>query len=436
MLFILKLLKRKLIPTSLLTRFMLIIIIPVLIAQLLAVYLFYQRHWYNVTQHTSNLIATEITQLIDEIINNKIYKKQGEYLSLEYDIINQKKLPNFPKNSVEELEILKKSINFELNKDCVIHAPDNKNIFIYLMLEQNLLKIKLPYKLLLNPTTDIFVLWIIFLTLFLLSVSLIFSRNQIKSIIELTYAVESYGLNRKNNKYKPSGAKEIRQAGLAFLKMRDRIKKQDLKRTQLLAMISHDLKTPLTRMRLQIEFMENSEEKEELHYDIMSMQHMIDSYLDFSRGEGGEDFQNIDINEWIKIYVKRKWSGYNILIENDINPIVTLIKPFSFERAITNLIGNSFKYSTLVKISVFSNDEDVIINIEDNGIGIKKEERKLVFKPFYRADKSRSLDNSPGVGLGLAITKEIINGHHGIITLDESLSLKGLLVIIQLPIKK
>ena len=426
---------KNLFPKSLLTRFMLIIIVPVLISQLLAVYLFYKRHWYNVSQNTSYLIATEISELIRNL-NSKKIPKQGNYLNLEYSSVSSK-LPDHPQEKyVEELEIFKKLLQEELGQEGVIVLDQGRNVHLYLQIGAQTLLIKLPYKAILNPTTSIFVLWIIFLTILLLSISLIFSKNQIKSIIELTDTAESYGRGEKTDKYKPSGAKEIRQAGLAFLKMRDRIERQTAKRTQMLAMISHDLKTPLTRMKLQVELLNESEEKEELQYDIDSMQHMIDSYLDFARGEGGEDFKPINLNNWISSYIKTKWSENNISLNISPNQVITLIKPHSFERAIANLVGNAFKHSSKVKISLSSSEDEALIIIEDNGKGIKKDERKSVFKPFYRADKSRSLDNSAGVGLGLAITKEIISGHYGTITLGESKSLKGLLVQIQLPIKK
>jgi len=426
---------KNLFPKSLLTRFMLIIIVPVLISQLLAVYLFYKRHWYNVSQNTSYLIATEISELIRNL-NSKKIPKQGNYLNLEYSSVSSK-LPDHPQEKyVEELEIFKKLLQEELGQEGVIVLDQGRNVHLYLQIGAQTLLIKLPYKAILNPTTSIFVLWIIFLTILLLSISLIFSKNQIKSIIELTDTAESYGRGEKTDKYKPSGAKEIRQAGLAFLKMRDRIERQTAKRTQMLAMISHDLKTPLTRMKLQVELMNESEEKEELQYDIDSMQHMIDSYLDFARGEGGEDFKPINLNNWISSYIKTKWSENNISLNISPNQVITLIKPHSFQRAIANLVGNAFKHSSKVKISLSSSEDEALIIIEDNGKGIKKDERKSVFKPFYRADKSRSLDNSAGVGLGLAITKEIISGHYGTITLGESKSLKGLLVQIQLPIKK
>ena len=264
---------------------------------------------------------------------------------------------------------------------------------------------------------------------------MIFSKNQIKSIIELTNAAENYGKGEKKLIYKPSGAKEIRRAGLAVIKMKDRIERQTAKRTQMLAMISHDLKTPLTRMKLQVELMDEGEEKEELQYDINSMQQMISSYLDFTRGEGGEEFQKIEIGKWISDFIKNKWSSYDISTKIKNTAITANIKPHTFERALSNLISNALKHSTKIEISIYSEDDTANIIIEDNGTGIKKEDRKLVFKPFYRADKSRSLDTDSSVGLGLAITKEIIKGHFGSIRLEDSEKLKGLLVRIKLPIK-
>lgn len=428
---------KNLLPKGLLTRFMLIIIVPVLIGQLTAVYLFYKRHWYNVSQNTSNLISIEISQLIKELKYKRI-AESGNYLTFEYSLI-----PAAPQvlqeKYIEELEILKKSLQKELKQDNILVLNKDRDVHLYIILKDynlinNILFIKLSYKTILNPTTEIFVLWIIFLTLLLLSVSLIFSKNQIKSIIDLTNAAENYGRGEKKFKYKPSGAKEIRRAGLAFLKMRDRIERNTAKRTQMLAMISHDLKTPLTRMKLQVELMDTSEEKEELGYDIDSMHHMIDSYLDFARGEGGEEFKQIELSNWILHYIKSKWPDSNIILDIIGEPVIILMKVHSFERAIANLISNGFKHANKIKISLKSNENDVILNIEDNGKGIKESELKMVFKPFYRSDKSRSLDNSAGVGLGLAITKEIISGHYGSIKLSQSAYLKGLLVQIRLPL--
>ena len=428
-------LKKKFLPKSLLARFMLIIIVPTLIGQLIAVYLFYERHWYNVSQHASVLIATEIFALIySKSYNRQPYQKRN-YLNLEYVFMPNTASPPAQKKYITELEIFKKILKRKISQEGVAILDTDGRIKLYLQIENDLLQIRLPYKSLLNPTTYIFVLWIIFLTILLLSISLIFLKNQIKSIIELTSAAESYGRGDEINLYKPSGAKEIRRAGLAFLKMKDRIERQTAKRAQMLAMISHDLRTPLTRMKLQVELMNESEEKEELKYNLESMQHMISSYLDFIRGEGGEKFKELDLNKWLTEYVTNKWSDHNIQTSIGKTPIYIQVKSYSFERAIVNLISNALKHSTKVKISVYSQDDNAFIIIEDNGSGIKREDRKWVFKPFYRADKSRSLDNFASVGLGLTITKEIISGHYGTITLDDSRELKGLLVKIQLPIK-
>lgn len=427
--------KKKLFPTSLLPRFILIIVVPIIIGQLLAVYLFYQRHWYNVSQHTSKLLAKEISSLTSGKYNKDLNQKHT-YLNLQYQLISSEELPDIQKKYtyVEELEIFKKALKTEINQEGVVILDKDWTIRLYLQLNDDIIQIELPSKSLLNPTTYIFVLWIIFLTILLLSISLVFSKNQIKSIIELANAAQSYGRGEREDSYVPSGAKEIRHAGLAFLKMKDRIERQIAKRTNMLAMISHDLKTPLTRLKLQVELMEESEEKEELNYDIKSMQHMVESYLGFACGEGGEEFKKIELNNWIEKYIKNRWSKSNISIIFSEQNIYMNIKPHSFERAITNLIDNAFKYATKVKISLSILGSDASLTIEDNGIGIKKEDRKLVFKPFYRVDRARSLDNFSNVGLGLAITREIINGHYGTITLGDSQALKGLLVNILIPI--
>lgn len=414
---------------------MLIIIVPTLIGQLLAVYLFYQRHWYNVSQHSSNIIVTEISSLLNAVDYASMPGETHSYLNLKYKYEKDARQKFKKQKYIEELAILKKTLQKEIGQAVVVTVDDRENINVFLEIGSDLLRIQLPYKSLINPTTGIFVLWIFGLTILLLSVSLIFSKNQIRSIIELTDAAESYGRGDKSNEYKPSGAREVRRAGLAFLKMKERIERQRAKRTQMLAMISHDLKTPLTRMKLQVELMKPSEEREELQYDIESMQHMVDSYLDFSRGEGGEEFQVQDLNKWIRDLIKNKWSKSDIKINTEKEEALAQIKPHSFERAITNILGNAQKHSTKIEISIYSERSEVYITIEDNGSGIKREERSKVFKPFYRADKSRSLDNHAGVGLGLAITKEIINGHFGAITLGEGKALKGLMVKIQLPRK-
>lgn len=422
---------RNFIPQTLLTRFVMIIIIPTLIGQILAVFLFYDRHWYNVSYYTSNIIANEIISLLEQ--NNLLTKNSLEinYLNLSYSFHQKRTLSLKQPKISEELEIFRNIINTKINRKNIVKINDNGRIEVSLQLTNGVLEITFPAKLLMNPTAYIFILWLIFLTILLLSISLIFSKNQIKSILTLAEAADQFGRGVTIiQKFKPSGAKEIKKAGIAFLKMQERIEQQIAKRTRMLAMISHDLFTPLTRMKLQIELMEESEETSGLKEDIVTMQQIIKSYLDFTKGENAEESQIVELSSWLRIIIK-KWSPADIEL-TIFGVITTIIKPISFERAISNIISNAIKYASKIKISVYSTPFQVIITIEDNGIGIKDEEKLSVFKPFYRSDKSRSLNNSGNVGLGLAIAKEIIIDHKGLISLHDSEILGGLLVKISL----
>jgi two-component system osmolarity sensor histidine kinase EnvZ len=419
----------KLIPQTLLARFVLIIIVPTLIGQILAVFLFYDRHWYNVSYYTSSIIVNEISALLEQDNLLEQNALPTNYLNLSYQFCKNNKFPLVQPKITEELEIFKNILDAKIRKKNVVKINKEGKIEVLFLIKDSTLKITFPTKLLVNPTVYIFVLWLVFLTIMLLSISLIFSRNQIKSILTLANAADQFGRGIEL-KYKPSGALEIRKAGFAFLKMKERIEKQIAKRTRMLAMISHDLFTPLTRMKLQIELMEKSEEILELEKDIISMQHMVKSYLDFAQGESGEELQTIDLYSWIPSITKKCSHDIELLIPPS---SYIQVKVIAFERAISNVINNAIKYSTKIKISVYSNDSNMIIRIEDNGIGIRDEEKLLVLKPFYRSDKARSLNNSGNVGLGLAITKEIIINHRGTITLQDSKKLGGLLVKISLP---
>ncbi|WP_341794166.1 MULTISPECIES: ATP-binding protein [unclassified Rickettsia] len=428
------------VPKTLFARFMLIIIIPILIGQILAIFLFYDRHWYNVSYYTSTIIINEMESLIKEYKDSDRKKAQLEenYLSLSYQFQPNAKLPAKQPKLNESLEIFKNILNTKITEKNIVKLNNDNKIEASFQLAHGILQITFPAKLLLNPTVYIFVLWLIFLTIILLTVSIIFSKNQIKSILALADAADEFGqgiLNSKN--FKPSGASEIRKAGLAFLKMKNRIEKQITKRTNMLAMISHDLRTPLTRMKLQLELMEASEETEGLKIDILTMQQMINSYLDFAKGENAEEFKTVVIVDSIASFLN-KWSHIDIELINlgNIDNIKVKIKASSFERALSNLISNAIKYSTKIKISVQSNSSLVTIKIEDNGTGISDKEKPFVFKPFYRSDKARHLDDSGSVGLGLAITREIILDHKGVISLEDSKTLGGLAVRIELPLCK
>jgi two-component system osmolarity sensor histidine kinase EnvZ len=425
---------RNLIPRTLLTRFLLIIILPSIIGQLLLVFLFYDKHWSNVSYRVSNLIANQIQLLLSS--DDEQISKIEQPLQMSYSYIKSGSLEEVQPRLQEELAILKIVLDSKINRKNLVKIVDDKKIEVSFLMDDGVAKISLSLKLLVNPTSYVFVVWMICLNIILLLISLLFSRRQIKSILELAEAADSFGRNKKLQvQYRPSGAYEIRRAGMAFLKMKERIEKQVSKRMQMLAMISHDLRTPLTRMKLQLELMEDSEEKEEFRHDIETMKQMIDSYLSFARGEEAEEFKKTNLVDWFKTFLQSKWDIYDISFTSKLKNIYAMIRQQSFERAISNILGNAVKYASIVHISINRSASSITITIEDNGTGIKEEEKHLVFKPFYRSDKSRSIDDTGSVGLGLAITKEIILSHNGEIFLEKSSSLGGLMVTIILPLR-
>lgn len=422
----------KLIPKTLLMRFMLIITIPTILGQLLLIFLFYDRHWYNVSYYTGNVIANEIKLFVGDYALGKYPEAKGEYLNISYHY--DKELKNKPKQKrlSEELEIFKNILANKIDKSTFVIQQKDRLIKIHISFNGGIILLSFSSKILVNPTAYIFILSLISLTIVLLGVSLFFSRKQIKAIIELARAAAAYGRNQPYD-YKPFGAKEVRLVGLAFLQMKERLEQQIAKRTRMLAMISHDLRTPLTRMKLQLALMdEGSPDRAELSLDVQSMHQMINSYLEFVRGEGGEEYKIIDITSWL-YYLKAKWPKKVSYIKPSLSLIVK-IKTLSLERAIGNLISNADKFASKVLVELKPIDKHLLITISDNGIGIKEEERSLVFKAFYRSETYRPLNDLGNVGLGLTIAKEIIEAQNGTIKLSDSKDLGGLCVQITLPL--
>jgi two-component system osmolarity sensor histidine kinase EnvZ len=386
---------------------------------------------------TSNMVAKEIKLTLDVMQKSDLKEaiRQAKIIGIRLTEIKGKGNINITKTH-EHLKPLAQITERTLKKHVVASLINNDSeIQILVQNEDSILRFVRSAKPLINPTTYVFAVWMISLTFLLLVVSLIFSRNQIRSILDLVEAVDSFGGARKSFKiYKPSGALEIRRAGVAFLRMKERIERDIAKRTQMLAMISHDLKTPLTRMTLQLEMMEDSEDVSGMKRDVTNMKQMITSYLDFARGEGGEEFVKYNTLDWFMTNIIID-SYKNLEIKyaiNCSNPPLD-IKPLAFQRAIENILSNANKYASKALITISNIEESVIIDIEDNGKGIPDSEKEDVFKPFYRADTSRHIGGEGSVGLGLSITKEIILGHNGDVILQDSILMGGLKVRIVLP---
>ena len=280
-----------------------------------------------------------------------------------------------------------------------------------------------------NSSARIFALWITLPAFLLIIVALIFLKNQTRPIINLAKASEKFGRGEDIGEYRPSGALEIRQAGYEFDKMRKRIIRHLNQRSEMLSGISHDLRTPLTRIKLQLAFIKDKEIEKKLSDDVIEMEKMLNEYLQFSSNRSNEKSENFDISDLVSKTVS-KYETKKIFFEKK-SEIFFIGRKNLIKRSLSNFIDNALKYSDKVVIDIKKSANNIVINIDDNGIGIPEKERENVFKPFYKIDKSRG-DSKSSVGLGMSIASDMIQSHGGSIKLENS-SLGGLRVKIFLP---
>ncbi|HEY5347249.1 MAG TPA: ATP-binding protein, partial [Rhizomicrobium sp.] len=283
---------------------------------------------------------------------------------------------------------------------------------------------------------DIFILWMVGSALMLLGVAILFLRGQVRPIERLARASESFGKGRAVPDFKPYGAAEVRRAAQAFITMRERIERHVTQRTEMLAGVSHDLKTPLTRMKLALALMPQAADIEALRGDIDEMEHMLDEYLDFARGEGGEESLVVQIGDLVRDTASAAARAHDrpgdCLTVTAPEAIALPVKRNALRRCLTNLIDNALKHGKQVAVTVRRDDHHAEIIVEDDGPGIAPERREEAFRPFHRLDEGRNLQTG-GTGLGLAIARDIARAHGGDIILGES-KLGGLKATIRLPV--
>lgn len=305
---------------------------------------------------------------------------------------------------------------------------------VRVQLSEGVLNVALPQRRLFSSTTYIFLIWVFFASTILLVISILFMRNQIRPIRRLAIAAERFGKGRKVDSFKVEGAKEVRQAGQAFLDMKTRLQRQIAQRTDMLAGVSHDLRTPLTRLKLQVAMMGDSPDIYDIKNDINDMEKMIEGYLNFVRGDGRETTVLTDIAAMLRdVTTSTKRQGCDVALNlNNVSDSIPL-RPTAFKRCLNNILSNAAKYADFIWVTLARTDDDEIhIVIEDNGPGIDGNKLEEVFRPFYRVDSSRNA-NTGGVGLGLPISMDIVHAHGGKIWLESS-EHGGLAVNIVLPI--
>ena len=405
------------------------ILLPIIIIQAVTIIIFYERHWENVSNHMENYLISEIRTVTNYYIK---YPKQTSVLKdlsqldLEISLLNQHKIHKKITDSI--LENFQEKLNANLSHNAEVFYINNKSEIrgLIFLAKNQILQIDFSSKRIKTKTTYIFVIWIVTTSVLFGLISLFFMQNQVRSIIRLTKAAKAFGQGR-TYRFTPSGAKEIRSLGISFLKMRKNIERQIKYRTELLAHIAHDLRTPMTRIKLKLALLEKSEAIDSVSQNIDKMEKMIKSYLDFAKQEGNEENRKYNIIQIIKNVIAL-FNDKRITFKADIENIEIYLKHNAIERALNNIIDNALKYtSTLVNVSLFATKERVFIHIDDDGPGIAEKDYKTALEPFSKLPSS----SQDSYGLGLTIAKNIINAHGGKFLLAKS-QYSGLRVIIRL----
>ena len=432
---------KKYLPKSLLVRAISIVILPMIVFQLIIVTVFFDSLWERVIARMSRSVAMEIALTVNQIKNNDISilranRDYGSFTEMNIKIISSQDLSeNYADNNIKFLDFVtsgfKRELQGTLNSTHWVQSA-NDNINVYVNIGEEMLRITFPKKRVSTARVHIFLGWVIISSAILIFISFLFLRNQIKPITQLAMAAEEFGKGNNVSNFKVSGASDVRRAAIEFLKMKNRIIKQVEQRSLMLAGVGHDLKTPLTRMRLQAETIEDDKSKEFLIDEIKHMNLMLEEYLNFSKEENIKDSIKINpIEAIIRIKNDIHFNDKNIDIEI-INDAEIELNANIFNRSIINLLNNSFENAQKVKIIIETSPELTKVEIHDDGEGIPETERANVFKPFYRIDKSRN-QNSTNSGLGLSTTKHLLNSINGTIELGESKILGGLKVRIEIP---
>ncbi|MEK7265775.1 MAG: ATP-binding protein [Pseudomonadota bacterium] len=431
---------KRFLPKSLYGRVALIVILPIFLMQSVITYVFFDRHWDTVTANQSANIAGQITLLTRLFEDARTDEERAHIQQIAFedlDISTRFEPGNSipARNKLSPFNLYNKTLDRQLAEE--LNRPfwfDTKSWPVYVEIrvqtDEGAL-VFLPFRDRVFATTGpVFVFWLIGTSLLLGSIAIVFLRNQVRSILRLASAAEAFGRGRDMPEFRPSGATEVRRAGRAFIAMRERLKRQIDQRTTMLAGVSHDLRTPLTRMKLALAMLPDNADAEELKRDVAEMEKMIDSYLEFASdiSSTGEP-EPFDLGELVREVAEDADDTERLAIR-EIPALAFEGRRAAMKRAIANLVGNGLKYAGKVEIGVERRGPYVEIIVDDDGPGIPDARRRDVFKPFYRLDEARS--RHEGVGLGLSIVREVARSHGGDVTLGDA-PMGGLRATIKLP---
>jgi len=433
---------RKIFPKTLLFRSLLIVIAPIILIQIVVGGVFFDSIWYKTNRGLVRSAANEVNTFLALYPEYKQKNKTNELINIYKDksgliISIKKETQQLPSTETVKWYSLYDKIVLEEFTDKIKNPYwhnvrfNSSFVQVLVLLNKNeVIEFLVPKSKIRSTSGRIFALWITVPSLIFLFISIIFLRNQIRPIVHLSQAAERFGKGQFDSDFKVSGALEIRQASYEFERMKRRILKHISQRTAMLSGISHDLKTPLTRLKLQIELLNKNQKLNSLKEEITEMEKMINEYLDFASNQYSQPLEKFDIIELIQNLIGKSFKK-NIKKKSPKNLIFSGRKNL-IRRCIANIINNSQKYSENILITCKKIKKTIQINIDDDGPGIADEHKEKVFRPFYRVDKSRSLkDNS--VGLGLSIVEDIVNSHGGTVKLLNNPKSKGLRVSLSFP---
>ena len=433
---------KNLMPKGLYARALLIIIAPMVILQSVVAFVFMERHWNTVTRHLSAAVVQDIAGLIDiykvypqDKDRTQLRRIAQERLGLVVDFLPIGDMP--PPGPKPFFSLLDQTLSVQLSQQIgkpfwIDTVGKSSLVEIRIKLDDTIMRIFARRSAAYASNSEIFIFWMLGTSSILLIVAVLFLRNQIRPILRLADAAESFGKGREAPNFRPRGAREVRRAAQAFFEMKTRIERSIEQRTAMLAGVSHDLRTILTRFKLELALIGDSPEMEAMRKDVDEMNGMLEAYLAFARGDSGEQAQPTDMEaalEELRSDAERHGHAATVVFHG--LPVV-IVKPASFKRCLGNLVSNAGRHAKTISITGHRDHRYLTVTIDDDGPGIPLAMREEVFKPFLRLDDARNQDEG-GTGLGLAIARDIARSHGGDITLGDS-PMGGLRAAVRIPV--
>lgn len=433
---------KRFLPRGLFGRALIIIIAPIILLQAIIAYVFFERDLDTTTRRLARDVAADIALLValeDEHQGDQrlaLRTLSERQLAYRIRFLPGQNLPRFHGQPVSTIDVALDDIleqRIGADRDFRTERIDN-DFEIQVDVHDGVLLVLVPRDRVTVSKPDLFILWMVGSALILVGIAIIFLKNQVRPIERLARAADSFGKGRAVPDFKPYGAAEVRRAAQAFITMRERIERHVSQRTEMLAGVSHDLKTPLTRLKLTLAMMPEDADINSMRTDIAEMEHMLDDYLAFARGEGGEDASLTDLGELVREVAMAAERAHNkaqikIAVPDHVS---VSVRRAGLRRVLANLIDNALKHGTKVAVGLRRDEHLVEIAVEDDGPGIPELQREEAFRPFHRLDEGRNLQ-SGGSGLGLAIARDIARAHGGEILLDQS-AMGGLKATVRLPV--